>query len=58
MKAHRAGPKNYGTFADFEREELRPMNQVGFSVADLEQEAAYRAADDLVEYEVEELDFD
>lgn len=52
-----SGPKNYGTFADFEREELRPMNKVGFCVDDLEAEAHFRAFDEHVEYEAEELDF-
>jgi hypothetical protein len=52
-----SGPKNYGTFADFEREELRPMNKVGFCVDDLEVEAHYRSFDEHVEYTAEELDF-
>jgi hypothetical protein len=50
-------PKSYGSFADFEREELRPMNKVGFSVADLEAEAAYKAFDEPQDYRPEELDF-
>ena len=53
-----SGPKNYGTFADFEREELRPMSKVGFSVDDLEMEAAFKSYDEHVEYsEAQELDF-
>jgi hypothetical protein len=51
-------PKSYGSFADFEREELRPMNRVGFSVADLEAEAHYKAADEQIDAGPEELDFD
>ncbi|MFI5306263.1 MAG: hypothetical protein ACHQ53_02860 [Polyangiales bacterium] len=50
-------PKNYGSFADFEREELRPMNRVGFTVADLEVEAGFKSFDDQVEIDAEELDF-
>ena len=54
-----AGPKNYGTYADFEREELKPMQKVGFSVADLESEATFTAArEDFASTEREELDFD
>lgn len=55
-----AGPKNYGSFADFEREELRPMQKVGFSMDDLEAEATFTAArEDLHEAsQPEELDFD
>lgn len=52
-----SGPKNYGSFADFEREELRPMNKVGFCVADLEAEATFKAFDEQPEYGPEELDF-
>jgi hypothetical protein len=52
-----SGPKSYGSFADFEREELRPMNKVGFSVDDLEAEAGYRSYDEQVETGREELDF-
>jgi hypothetical protein len=52
------GPKNYDSFADFEREELRPMNKVGFTVDDLEHEALYRSHDEHFDREPEELDFD
>jgi hypothetical protein len=52
-----SGPKNYGSFADFEREELRPMNKVGFSVDDLEHEAHFKANDEQTDYGPEELDF-
>jgi hypothetical protein len=54
----RNGPKNYGSFADFEREEIRPMNKVGFCVDDLESEAAYKVYEEQAEYDAaEELDF-
>lgn len=54
-----AGPKNYGSFADFEREEIRPMQKVGFSMDDLEAEATFNAAhEELHERAPEELDFD
>ena len=52
------GPKSYDSFADFEREELRPLNRVGFTVADLESEAHYKSADEPVEREPAELDFE
>ena len=53
------GPKSYDSFADFEREELRPMNKVGFSVDDLESEALFRAGEEPVENSgPEELDFE
>ena len=53
----RLRPKSYGTFADFEREELRPMNKVGFSVDDLESEAIFKAGDEHTDTDHEELDF-
>jgi hypothetical protein len=53
------GPKSYGSFADFEREELRPMNKLGFSVDDLEAEATFKHFDDQTfEAHRDELDFD
>jgi CBS-domain-containing membrane protein len=52
-----SGPKSYGSFADFEREELRPMNKVGFTVDDLEAEAGFKSYDEHVENDREELDF-
>jgi hypothetical protein len=51
-------PKNYGSYADFERDELRPLQKVGFSVADLEAEATFNVgAEELRSHEPEELDF-
>jgi hypothetical protein len=52
-----SGPKSYGTFADFEREVLRPMNKLGFSVDDLESEALYKAGYEQQDVDKEELDF-
>lgn len=52
-----SGPKSYGTFADFEREVLRPMNKLGFCVDDLESEALYKSGDELQDVVTEELDF-
>ncbi|HEY2732746.1 MAG TPA: hypothetical protein VGI70_02115 [Polyangiales bacterium] len=54
-----AGPKHYGSFADFERDELRPMQKVGFSVDDLEAEATFTAAHEELHASREhaELDF-
>lgn len=52
------GPKNYGSFADFEREELRPMQKVGFTVDDLESEATFTPGhEESGPTEREELDF-
>jgi len=51
-------PRNYGSFADFERDELRPMHKVGFCVDDLENEATFNPGhEDLVARDPEELDF-
>lgn len=53
-----AGPKNYGSFADFEREELRPLKKVGFCVDDLEAEATFNpGSEDVERGDPEELDF-
>ena len=49
--------KSYGSFADFEREELRPMNKLGFSIDDLEAEAHAKFGEEHTEPETEELDF-
>lgn len=49
--------KNYDSFAAFEREELRPMNRIGFSLDDLEAEASAKFGDEQVESSTEELDF-
>ncbi|HET6340421.1 MAG TPA: hypothetical protein VFG30_44740 [Polyangiales bacterium] len=52
------GPKNYGSYADFEREELRPMHKVGFSIDDLEAEATFiPGREDSNTTEPDELDF-
>ena len=54
----RRRPKSYGSYADFMREELKPMNRVGFSVADLEAEANFQAGfEDLDDRDPEALDF-
>jgi hypothetical protein len=51
-------PKNYGSFADFEREEIRPMQKIGFSMDDLEAEASFNPArEDIHERAPDELDF-
>jgi hypothetical protein len=53
-----SGPKNYGSFADFERDELRPLQKVGFTIDDLEAEATFTAAhEELHPKEPRELDF-
>jgi hypothetical protein len=50
--------KNYDSFAAFEREELRPLNRIGFSLDDLEAEASSKFGDEQVEKSAsDELDF-
>jgi hypothetical protein len=56
-------PKSYRTIEDFQREELRPSNKVGFSFDDLMQETMLHENDLLFddqrdEYEVEDDDDD
>ena len=54
----RTRPKSYVSYADFVREEVRPMHRVGFCMDDLEAEATYRGGvDELDESEPEDLDF-
>lgn len=54
----RRNPKSYGSYADFMREELKPMNRVGFSVDDLEAEATFQAGfEELDGGDREALDF-
>lgn len=51
-------PKSYVSYADFVREEVRPMHRIGFSVADLEVEASFHlGVDELDEGDPEDLDF-
>ena len=53
-----SGPKNYGSFADFERDELRPLQKVGFTIDDLEAEATFTPGqEELYTKEPSELDF-
>jgi hypothetical protein len=51
-------PRNYGSFADFERDEIRPMQKVGFCVDDLENEATFNPGhEESNTREPDELDF-
>jgi hypothetical protein len=51
-------PRNYGSFADFERDELRPMHKVGFCMDDLEAEATFNPGqEESAARDPEELDF-
>ena len=48
----------YSSFAEFEREELRPLQKVGFCLDDLEAEANFRTArEDRRDMGLDELDF-
>jgi hypothetical protein len=56
-------PRSYRTIEEFEREELRPQNKVGFSLDDLMQETMLHESDLLFddqhdEYEPDEDDDD
>jgi hypothetical protein len=53
-----AGPKSYRDIEEFEREEIRSGQKIGFSLDDLFQEASFQSSDDEAEQEPEELDFD
>lgn len=50
-------PKNfYRTFADFEREEIRPSFKVGFSMEDLVEEATFES--DTVDWDKDPFELD
>lgn len=51
-------PKSYRTIEEFEREELRPSNKVGFSFEDLMQETILHESDLLFDDQVDEYDPD
>jgi len=51
-------PKNYDSFQEFEREEIRPLFRIGFSLDDLENEANFRERDYPGDEELQELEFD
>jgi hypothetical protein len=58
-----AMPRSYRTIEEFQREELRPQNKVGFSLDDLMQETQLHESDLLFddqhdEYEPDEDDDD
>ena len=51
-------PMQYRSFEEFEREHIRPLNKIGFSLDDLEAEANFKPArEDQEQGEVEELNF-
>jgi hypothetical protein len=50
-------PKHYQTFADFEREEIRPSFKVGFSMEDLVDEASFEHSQG-VDLDRDPLDWD
>jgi hypothetical protein len=51
-------PKNYRSFAEFQREEIRPGEKLGWSIDDLFQDAELRmSGGNHQEPDVEELDF-
>ncbi len=50
------GPKSYTSIEEFEREEIRSGQKIGWSIDDLFQEATFTAAEE--PQEPAELDFD
>jgi len=52
-----SGPTHYRSFEEFERENIRPMNKIGFSLDDLEDEAAFKPAREDQGEQPEELNF-
>ena len=52
------GPKVYRSIEEFEREEIRSTQKIGFSLDDLYQEANFHAEPDFYFEEPQELDFD
>ena len=51
-------PKSYRSFAEFQREEIRPDQKLGWSIDDLFQDAELRMPDGAQEErDVDELDF-
>jgi hypothetical protein len=49
-------PKSYRNIEEFEREELKPQNKVGFSLEDLMQETIFEGSDMLFDDTVDEYD--
>ncbi len=53
-----SAPRSYGSFAEFEREEIRPDQKLGWSIDDLWKDADMRREEaQCEERDVEELDF-
>ena len=52
------GPKHYRSIEDFEREEIRPSEKIGFSIDDIYQDWQVQGSDVMVEEDPMELDFD
>ncbi len=53
-----ARPKTYRSMEDFEREELRPGEKIGFSLDDVYQDWAINKSDVLSDEDPMELDFE
>ena len=57
-EATMSAPKNYQTFAEFQREEIRPDQKLGWCIDDLWKDAELRVGDsNYDERDPEELDF-
>ncbi len=51
-------PKNYRSIEEFEREELRSQNKIGFTLEDLVQETIFTGSDMLFDDQHDEYDPD
>ncbi len=52
------GPKFYSSLEEFQREEIRPHQKLGWSLDDLYQEAAFTPGEESYSEEPQELDFE
>ncbi|QQR88981.1 MAG: transcriptional regulator [Myxococcales bacterium] len=52
------GPKHYRSIEEFEREEIRPTQKIGFTLDDLYQEATFNTEQEFSKEDPKELDFD
>lgn len=52
------GPKTYRTLEEFEREEIRPSQKIGFSLDDLYEEATFNPEQEFGAEEPRELEFE
>ena len=51
------GPTRYRSYEEFERDNIRPLHKIGFSLDDLEDEATFKPGREDQGEQVEELNF-